>query len=454
MKKILSVLLAVVMVFGIVPVAALAATADAVEITAETYANSSSVTLGGGRDYKIVAGSRVLIKETDTWTVSAGSTLYVAGYLDIKGTLNVYGYVIYVDNGEVTAKCWSDDNGATYKHCKIVNPKNICNETGAGQHYFAEVHIPSPSKYPGFTDASHKLTVKYLCSVSGSGNDYLKSDLYLDSVDPDGTGAAPELYFADVYTSPDYNSSTGILKVRLNQYLFLHFDFLVNGRPSKKYDGDRMSIYYNRLRVKSNQGVCSYLIDVPGDVEFKPAVLADIPNSSFNVWKDSYFLRQERIYIPSGSGYSAFGVNGEVSADDQTVRLNYGDEFKFRVTIDDQYSDSAYNVYLVKGYKWDERNHADSMEALLDEVYIDENGTPQNFVWKFEEYKDGEQQKIYIDQYGVYHISAVDDEYTIVVTGVVSNDTLSLTANIMDTIRNLLNAIKQFFERVKKMLGL
>ena len=43
---------------------------------------------------------------------------------------------------------------------------------------------------------------------------------------------------------------------------------------------------------------------------------------------------------------------------------------------------------------------------------------------------------------------------TVVVTGVASNEVISVSANMIDTIRNLLNAIKQFFARVKQMLGL
>ena len=106
------------------------------------------------------------------------------------------------------------------------------------------------------------------------------------------------------------------------------------------------------------------------------------------------------------------------------------------------------------GYRWNQRNYEDVLPNLVDEIYIDDNGKPQHFVWKFEEQKDGAQQKAYVDSYGVYHIAQVDDEYTIVVTGVASNDAISLSANIMDTIRNLLNAIKQFFERIRQMLGL
>ena len=86
------------------------------------------------------------------------------------------------------------------------------------------------------------------------------------------------------------------------------------------------------------------MIDTAGDVDSFPLpwlrrVLQRGRTATF---------RQERIYIPTGKGYSTYGVNGEISADDQTVRLNYGDEFRFRV-IDDKYSDSAYAVYLVLG---------------------------------------------------------------------------------------------------------
>ncbi len=458
MKKTLSLLLAAVMMFGLLPVAVLAADAAPVEINAETYADSASVTLGGGKNYKLLAGERAVIDAGQTWTVSAGSTLYVYGYLDVKGTLTVNGYVTAIDSGEVTAKCWSDDNGVTYQYGKIVNSANVCgNETETAKRYFAEVYIPAVTKYAGFSDASHKLRVRYLTSRTGSEFDYLLSDLYyerLQSMPGDNDPREPKWYFADVYSSEDYNSSTGMLRVPLNQYLYLTFDFLAGGAPTKKYDGDRMAILFNRAAITSEQGVCTRLIDSAGAVDFLPKALLGTAGASYNTWKDSYFLRQERIYIPTGEGYSAFGINGEISAVDQTVRLNYGDEFLFRVTIDDKYSDSAYAVYLVQSYRWNERNHEDTLENLADEIYIDDNGNPQHFVWKFEEQKDGAQQKAYVDSYGVYHIAQVDDEYTIVVTGVASNDAISLSANIMDTIRNILNAIKQFFERVRQMLGL
>ena len=456
MKKILSLLLAAVMVFGVLPVTVLAADAAPVEITAETYADSSSVTLGGGKDYKLLAGERAVIEANQTWTVTAGSTLYVYGYLDVKGTLIVNGYVTAINSGEVTAKCWAE--GSTYQCGKIVNSKNVCgNETETAKRYFAEVYFPSVAGYNGFNDPSHKLRVRYLASRTGSEYDYLLSDLYyekLQSMPGDNDPREPKWYFADVYSSADYNSSTGVLRVPLNQYLYVTFDFLAGGVPTKKYDGDRMAILFNRAAILSEQGVCTRYIDSAGVIDFLPKVLVGTPGAAYTTWKDSYFLRQERIYIPTGEGYSTFGVNGEISADDQTVRLNYGDEFLFRLTIDEKYSDSVYSVYLVQSYRWNERNHEDTLENLADEIYIDDNGNPQHFVWKFENYKDGAQQKVFIDSYGIYHIAEVDDEYTIVVTGVASNDAISLSANIMDTIRNILNAIKQFFERVRQMLGL
>ena len=452
MKKIIAVLLAAVMAVGILPIAALAA--DPIEITAETYADNSSVTLGGNRSYKLLAGNTAVIKEGDTWTVEAGSTLIVYGELDIKGTLVVNGNVRGVDDGKVVAKCWTDDSGATYKHCTIENVRNICgNETNSEKRYFAEVHMPALSQYPGFTDPAHQLRVRYLSSATGSEYDYIYSDVYYPYLE-NPEESEPRWYFADVYTSPDYNPATGMLTVPLNQYLFLYFDFLNDGAVAKKYDGSRMTVYFNKNRADAAKGVCTHLMDRSGAMEFRPTVIANQINAAYNVWKDSYFLRQERIYIPSGNGYTTFGVNGEISANDQTVRLNYGEEFTFRVTIDSAYSDSAYAVYLVRGYKWNERNHEDTLENMVDEVYVDEYGELQHFVWKFEDYHEGEQQKVYIDSNGIYHIASVEDEYTIMVTGVVSNETLSLVGNVMDTIRNLINALKQLFDRVRMMLGL
>ena len=216
MKKIISLLLSAVLIFGILPVAAMAAETAPVEITAETYADSASVALGGGKDYKLIAGERAVIEENQTWTVAEGSTLYVYGYLDVKGTLTVNGYVTAIGSGEVTAKCWSDDSGASYKYGRIINCRNVCgNETESVKRYFAEIHIPAITKYAGFNDAGHKLTVKYLASRTGSEFDYLASDLYYETMDEIGGErlTAPKWYFADVYSSGDYNASTGMLRV-------------------------------------------------------------------------------------------------------------------------------------------------------------------------------------------------------------------------------------------------
>lgn len=439
MKKVLSLFLAVIFAVGILPVAALAADGDYVEITAATYADTSSVALGGNQNYKIVSGETVVIEEDQTWTVSEGCSLFVYGKLEIKGKLIVNGYVSGVGNeGEVTAKCWYD--GGVYKNCTIINGKNICGNELNRKRYFAEIHMPEQPLTGGFSESggAPKLKVTYYCSTTGSANDYLREGVS----------------FIDVYTSTDYNAATSMLKVPLNQYLFLHFDFLINGEVAKKYDGNRMAIKFNNVPCESAQGVCAHYVDVSGAVEYFPKALVNTTDASFNVWKDSYFARQERIYIPSGTGYSVYGINGEASAVDQTVRLNYGDEFKFRVNIDSDYSDSVYQVYLVEGYQWDERNHQGTMEELLDEVYIDDQGISHHFVWRFDPLENGANQNVYVDSYGVYHISSVENEYTIVVKDVVSNEALSVSANVMDTIRNLINAIKQFFERVKLMLGL
>ena len=417
-----------------------------------TYGDAAVVSFGGGREHVLAAGDDVVIGETASWTVAEGSSLFVYGHLEIKGTLTANGYVTAIDSGDVLARCWKD--GDTFKHATVLKSENVCgNETQENKRYFVEVHMPELPLDGGFSDVDHLLSVKYLTSRTGSEYDYLSSDLYYERVmNEQAVNQTPKWYFADVYSSGDYDPSTGMLKMPMNQYLFLKFDFTVNGRPAKKYDGDRMAILFDRVPTESVQGVCSRRITSPGVIEYIPAVLAGVSGANYQVWKDSYFLRQERIYIPAGNGYSAFGVNGEVSAADQTVWLDYGEEFTFRVNIDSDYSDSACNVYLVQGYKWNERNHEDTLEALVDEVYIDDDGNPQHYVWKFEPYQDGANQKVYVDSYGIYHIASVDDEYTIMVTGVVSNETLSVVGNVMDTIRNLINSLRQLFEKIMQLL--
>ena len=434
MKKIISVLLAAVMAFGLLPAVALAADSEPIPITADTYAGSSSVALSEG-NYTIPANETVVIEEGKTWTLSENLWLYVYGKLEIKGTLVANGNVTAADDSSnVLVRCWKD--GSTLKRGEIIHPENV----GGGfnsMRYLAEVHLPEQPLASGLSDSAHKLVVKYMCSSNGSRYEYLAE------------GAS----FVDAYSSTDYDASTGMLKVPLNQYLFLKFSFTVNGAVSQKYDGDRVAILFNRVPAASAQGACAQFVDGPGEVEFIPASLIGT-GKTFNEWKDSYFLRQERIFIPQGSGYSCYGVNGEASATDQTVYLNYGEEFKFRVKIDDKYSESDYKVYLVQGYKWNERSHEGTMESLLDEVYIDEQGNPQHFVWRFDPAQDGVSQKVYVDEYGVYHINSVEDEYTIVVNGVVSNDTLSMTANVLDTIRNLINALKDLFAKLKLLFGM
>lgn len=459
MKKILAVLLAVVMTVGILPVAVFAAAPT--EITATTYADDASVVLGNG-NYIIPEGETVQIGYERTWTVNEGTTLTVYGKLEIKGTLTVNGIVTGAGNtdgkGIVVVKCWAE--GLAHRCGVVVNSQNIRgNESGNAKRYFAEVYIPKKQSYDGFAEEDHSLRVKYLTSRTGSDSDYLYSDLYIENLaylHDENVVETPKWYFADVYANDNtnYDDDTGILTVPLNQYLFLHFDFLDHGTLSKKYDGNRMAIKFNGVVVDSVQGVCTQLIASAGVIEYWPAEIARANGASYNSWKDSYFLRQERIYIPSGTGYTAYGVNGEISGNDQTVRLNYGDEFKFRVKIDSSYSDSAYAVYLVQGYQWDSRNYEDSMDMLVDATRVDDNGNLVHYVWKFEPGNAGANRNAYVDELGVYHIAHVEDEYTIVVTGVVSNEVLSFSANLMDTIRNLLNAIKQFFDRVKQMLGL
>ena len=423
------------------------------------YTGSSTVIFGGERSHVLPAGDDVVIDEGQKWTVAEGSALNVYCTLYVKGTLVVNGSVTAFGDGEVVVRCWKDSVDQSTKCGSIQNvDKVVGNETGEHKRYFAEVYIPPVSKYAGCMDAGHQLTVRYLWSRTGSQNDYLDSDLYYESLQylADNNLVELKYTFDNVYPDETAASSAGVtIKAPLNQYLFLRFDFLVDGQYSKKYDGNRMSILFNRLRTDSVQGVCTRFIDGAGEVEFVPTAVLKNGGTSFPAgWKDSYFLRQERIYLPSGQGYSVYGVkDGVTSANDQTVYLDYGEDFAFRVNIDDEYSDSAYSVYLVQGYKWNDRNKLDTLESLLDEIYIDENGNPQHYVWKFEA-QNGDSQKVYIDAYGVYHIASVDDEYTIVVTNVVSNETLSLAANVMDTIRNLLNALKQFFERIKQMLGL
>lgn len=426
MKKVLSVLLCAVMILSCIPFAVFAAD-EVTELTAEVLSESGySLTGEHAGKYQISAGNTITILKDTTLFVGAGSQLDIYGTLKAEGIVNANGGLIYV-------KCRYNNVTSSWEKGTVIRPENIW-DTAAGEHHvFAEVVFNGlPAAY---VDDAHYVNYAVWAN-SKNGNAY--EDINI---------TAWNNIWGDLKVSRGNVTATGedaviIRTVPLNQYLYFRMNLVGEG-GEEKYDSVRaLKFKYNTVDVTCDQGTYRVFIENAGVVDF----------SGDKTWQgDDKYLKRERIYLPSGTGYRIYGVNGEASENDQTVSLLYGREFTFRLDLDKAYSESDYKVYAINSYTFDSKRYESTLAELA--------GSSANWnddQLRVVEFKDGDTASgFYRDEYGVYHISSeyMTRECNIFVSGVVSNKTISLAGSIVEMLKNIFATIKAFFEQLFGFMG-
>lgn len=206
----------------------------------------------------------------------------------------------------------------------------------------------------------------------------------------------------------DFSAGAFSKSFDLNDYLYIKAEIKEDNPVKDKYDDARLKVYFNEVEVPYTQGVHRTAVQTGSVVSY----------SYFT--KDSDYYTMKKISLPTGEGYEVIGRDCEANAEG-AVELKYGQPFSFRVEIDEAYDMSSYEVYIYNGYGWTNLD----LSVMLNEM-----------------------EPAKADEYGYYNIPSVEGDYTVQVIGVTKNETITLIGNILETLRNVFNMIKEFFESI------
>lgn len=372
MKKTLSVFLAVCMIFMFVPFFAFAE--DAVTVD-QAYLEANNYSLPSGVSERIS-----YIVTTGTITIPAGRTLHVSGNTKFtvgsNANLVLNGDAVVHENGEMYI-----DGGVTNADNITIN--GICR---------AKIVFPSLNA----CGLAGKIEVSYASSYSGSEYD----ELVPGSL---------------TWYTVDCNYEAVEKYIDINQYVYIvaHIIEPVAGRD--QFDDSLMKVRLNGVEIPYKQGSHCTLLTCGGTI-------------SYSQWtNDNDFLNTYKIDLPNKEGVTVVGRGGEVGSTDTVVYVKYGKPFSFRVDLDDSYSKSPIEVYIVSGYGW---TNMDTSTILADL----EPAQP--------------------DADGYYTIPSVQSDYTVFVMGVIANETVEKVGGIFEQVKSIFEMIKKFFSQFLAMFGL
>ncbi len=366
MKKVLAVLLTVCMMFAVAPFFAFAE--EAVVLTQDNMP----------ANYSLVSFSEYTIEEGTTVVIPADATLQVvnSAKLTVKkgGSLIINGTAIVHEGGELIVEG------------NIQNADKITNRGRA----VAKINFPSLEE----AGLNGIINVSYASSYSGSAYD----DVDANSLSYTPVSAAGE----SVY-------------MPLNEYMYIIAHIIEPQENRDKFEDALMKVRLNGVEIPYTQGNHHTLLTVAGDI-------------TYSQWtNDNDFLKTYKIDLPSKEGYTVYGREGEVGATDKTVYLKYGKPFAFRVELDEAYSKSPMEVYIVAGYGW---TNMDTTTIL----------------------KDLEPAKP--DSDGYYTIPSVESDYTVFVLGVVANSTVEQVGGIFEQVKSIFEMIRKFFVQFLAVFGI
>lgn len=436
MKKVLSVVLCAIMIFCCIPFASFADTPAPAELTADVL-TENNYSINGS--YSVPSGKKLTIPSGTTLTLEPGARVEVYGQLNVNGEIVSTG-------GILVSKCWYS-NG--WQHGVITNGNKLWSKV-TGEHFFADVVFDGlPADY--INDEHYVSEAVWTRSTHGSIYEYLEAgnaeiDTEKNTVIayhfPNPIWNGLNIASMGIVTATGENAVVIAEQIPLNQYLFFRMK-MVGANGADKYNTyEALKFNFNKVPVKWEQGVCAVLIDSAGVIEC----------ASPKTWNENKYLKSERIYLPSGSGYRIYGENGEASENDQTVSLKYGQEFRFRLELDKEYDNSDYKVYCVNTYQWNDDRYATPVNEIAT-PRGDWGGSSIRAVC----FNDGESVPgFYVDDYGVYHISAENmiTECSIVVIGVAKNETINFAGKIVEMLKNIFATIRGFFESFFSAFGL
>lgn len=232
--------------------------------------------------------------------------------------------------------------------------------------------------------------------------------------------------YADVSGNVTWSSNLitgGVVAIPLNSYVYIRTAFkqpAVDGYEETPvtYDDAKLPVLLDNVIAPYVQG--AHMATATTSVK------VTIGNEK-GTWNETDYLYGYSFYVPSGSGYTVHSVTGETSAHG-AIKVKAGSDFRFRIEIDGNYDMSKYKIYAYPGYTYDQatgEDHVDTDAVLM-----------------------------VADSDGYYTISNVYSDYTIYVSGVVSNEAIEKTSSILDLLKNVFKVFQSVWVKIAALFGI
>lgn len=299
MKKVLSIILAAVLLVGCLPFTVFAAGTVTFSASREFTASDE---LQSGTNYLIPAGVTMTVRSDMTLYIPSGTKLEI----EEGGTLNVLGTVSVLKSGSI------------YCRGTIKNSGNI--------------QLNSDPVGEGETAPDVKVQFRFPDLASPSVNLQNKIDVYYDI--GDGIVSVP-VSGADRY-------------LPLRSEVKIYAKIREPRADRDKFDDALLKLKFNEVSLeyvtgeKKGEGYFVTTASTGGDI-------------SYAKWtSDNDFLTTLRIVLPSGEGYECVPRYPDriTKTEDGTIIVKYGEPFSFKVELDEAYDMSNYEVYIYNGYGW------------------------------------------------------------------------------------------------------
>ena len=304
MKKVISVILAAVMLACCLPFAVFAEDPDGSFTTSGTFASSHQ--LESGKTYRICSGATMTVPSTLSLYIPEGTRLEI----EQGGTLDVLGSVYVAKSGSL------------YAYGTINHSSNISLNTDPLNEGEFPPNVQVQFRFPALNadgiNLNEKIDVRF---AYGSGDNVTVRDVPVEG---------------------------GSYFVPLNSEVKIYAQIREPDANRDKFDDSLLKLKFNNVGLtyttgpKAGDGYFETTASTGGDV-------------SYTKWtNDSDFLTVKKIVLPAGEGYECVPRDPDKvrRTEDGTIIVKYGEPFSFKVELDEGYDMSHYEVSIYNGYGW------------------------------------------------------------------------------------------------------
>lgn len=431
MKKVLSVIICITMIAVAIPFTVSAA-GDYTFTTSgdfNTAVYNTKVTEGkdvfyvgttdpnGAVALVLKAGDIMNIPANVEFVVNAGSTLTVNGTIDNYGFIRCYG-TITVRDGNITNRGSINIGEAANK----IGVFNINNSIGLLTGPDSTTNVYGKMNVVGGSITSYGSIKIYGSLENGAdrittaGQGKVECQVRFPNLTPAGLSGVITVGYCISQSTDEYTDIAGVnfiptgsesadvsIMVPFGTYLYIKAA-INETEATDKYDDSKFPVSFNGTRLIFGTAGYSLCATTAGDV-------------SYGIWGNgTQYLNTYRVLLPTGEGYSVYARNGETG----TLSVTWGQSLAFKVEIDEQYDQSAYKVYIYDGYGWLGNPSTELLEGI---------------------------EPVEPDQYGFYNLNTIQGDHQVYIVGVMKNDTINMVGNILETLKNVFNMIKELLEQ-------